>query len=195
MCASVFSCGRATLVPQTPPRDPLQPGNNGCFNSSPTRCNTHPPHRLLVFVLNLVSSSLISWSHYSLETREYFKLILILFFQHLSFSFLNFVRFPTILFASFSSRESHQLLLITLASLMNRKYLNCDKTLFQTHLKCYRDKGTSAKIQKKRTYQMQTAGVSLLTSFLLSFHYVTVFKIHFLWKQQQLLSLSNRLPP
>lgn len=33
MCVCVFSCGRATLVPQTPSRDPLQPENNGSFNS------------------------------------------------------------------------------------------------------------------------------------------------------------------
>ena len=36
----VFSCGRATLVPQTRSRDPLQPENNGFFNS-PRCTHTH----------------------------------------------------------------------------------------------------------------------------------------------------------
>lgn len=45
MC--VFSWGRATLVPPTPPRDPLQLGNNGGFNALRQQVNR------LVSALNL----------------------------------------------------------------------------------------------------------------------------------------------
>ena len=88
VCVCVFSCGRATLVPQTPSRDSLQPENNGSFNrlhSAHTHTHTHTlthshthtykhshtfihtpsSTQLVVFALNPISSSLISWLDWS----------------------------------------------------------------------------------------------------------------------------------